>query len=137
MARRVTDRDGIFPELHGALRLVEEIDRRLRLHGESEGAPLLDHCLVEEIVGLMEADRDVQRRLRPAYAGNVIEMRVGEQDVAHVQVVAPHRRQQVVDLIARVDQHGLPRLFTPDHESVLEERRHRSGFQDHLEFPLP
>ena len=87
MSRRVPDPDPIAAERAAGLPLVEEIDRRLGLRLAAEGMPLLHDGAVEKIVVLVQPDRDAEGRFGAADAGDVIEVRVGQQDVADLQRV--------------------------------------------------
>ena len=75
----------------------------------------------------MEPDRGIERRFRPAHAGDVIQMRVGEEDVFHVQLAPADQLEQLVHLVARVDADGFLLSRAAHDESVLAERRGRSG----------
>ena len=69
-------------------RLVEEIDGRLPLHLQAEHAPDLHDVVVEEEVVPVERHRDAEGALRLAHTGDVVDVRVGEQDVPDGQVAA-------------------------------------------------
>ena len=70
----------------------------------------------------MQVDRHVQRPLGGGHAGDVIDVRVGQQDVANRQPAALGKRQQRRHLVARIDEDRLARLLAADDEAVLEER---------------
>ena len=70
----------------------------------------------------MQPDRHAERLLRGRDAGDVIEMGVGQQDVADREPVLLDRRQELVDLVAGVDDDALAGVLAADDESVLEER---------------
>jgi hypothetical protein len=61
----------------------------------------------------------------------VIEVRVCQQHALHLDVEIADRRQQLVDLVAGIDQHGLARPLAPDDEAVLVEGRHGPDFENH------
>ena len=76
-------------------------------------------------------DGGVHRVLRRAHAGDVIEVRVRQQDVPDVEVVIAHRGQQPIHLVTGIDDHALTRPLASDNEPVLVERRLRAHFEDH------
>lgn len=47
---------------------------------------------------------------------------MGQQDVPDREAAVSGERQQLVDLVTRIDQDRLPGGFASDHESILEER---------------
>ena len=59
----------------------------------------------------MQPDRNAERPLRRRDAGDVVEMRVGEEDVFRVQPVPSQRVEQLVDLVAGIDDHGFAGLL--------------------------
>ena len=77
------------------------IDGRLRLDAQPEHLPLLDDLFVEKVVVLVQPDRHAERRLRPADAGDVIEVGVRQQDGLDRQAVAGRDLEQLLDLVAR------------------------------------
>ena len=79
----------------------------------------------------MKVDRRTQRILRGRDPGDVIDVGMREQDVPDVELVCLDRGQQLIDLVAGIDQHAGPGALAPHHESVLEERRHRPDIQNH------
>ena len=70
----------------------------------------------------MEVDRDAERPLCRGHAGDVINMRMRQQDGLDRQRFLLGKREQPRDFVARIDQHGLLRARTSHHEAVLEER---------------
>ena len=72
-----------MPEAPRAGALIKEVDWRLRLDRQAEGGALLNDSAIEEFVVAVQADRHAQCLLRASDAGDVIEMRVREQDVAN------------------------------------------------------
>src|SRR5688500_11767181 len=131
MPRCVMHPHGIPAESQRPLSLVKEIDWRLGIDVESERHALLHHCAVEEVVVGVQPDRHPERRLRAADAGDVIQMRVGQQDVLDRKTMALRWLEQQIDVVSRVDDDALPGFVAPDHESVLHERRDRSRFKNH------
>jgi CheY-like chemotaxis protein len=69
----------------------------------------------------VQIDRNAERALGGCHAGHVIDVRVGQQDVADGKLSRLGEREQRVHLIARVDQDSLTGLCTGDDEAVLEE----------------
>ena len=122
-----------LPKCHGGVRLVEEIHGRLCLDLEAEGSPLLNHAFIKKVVGLVETDGDAKRSLRAPDAGDVIEVRVGEQYVAHLQPVCLYGFEQLVNLVAGVDHHRVAGFFAADDVSVLEEGVDSADLENHRE----
>lgn len=86
---------------------------------------MLDGILVEEHVVAMEADRQIERAFGRRHAGDVVDVRVREQDMAQRDVLTGRKLQQPVHFIAGIDQHAFARARTCHHEPVLEERTDR------------
>jgi CheY-like chemotaxis protein len=103
-------------------RRVELVHRRRRIHAKTEHFAHFDGALVEKQVVAVEVHRNAKRPLCGAHAGHVIDVSVGEQNVADRQRLLVRRREQTGNLISRINQHGFSRAFAPDHEPVLEER---------------
>ena len=90
----------------------------------------------------MEVDRRTEGVLGAADAGDVIEMRVGEQDVLHLE---PRRRggpHDVFDLVSRIEHDRLASLLTAEEVPVLVEGRRDVGREKHaiilhMSGPLP
>ena len=66
----------------------------------------------------------------------MIEVRVRQQDVAHIDVGIPDGSEQLVDLIARIDQDRFTGAFTSDDKPILVKRRDRPSFEDHVSMIL-
>ena len=77
----------------------------------------------EQIIAV-QVHRGAERALGRRHAGDVIDVRVRQQDMAHVQAFALYDRQKLGELIARIDENRLARLVAGDDEAVLEERLH-------------
>jgi hypothetical protein len=75
----------------------------------------------------------VHRRSEDSFCGcdasNMVDVGVRQQYVTDDQCMLFRDCQELLDLITRIDQHGLPRLFAPDYEPVLEERPDGSNLQ--------
>jgi hypothetical protein len=74
------------------------------------------HLLDPEQIAL-RADTSIGREARRAKFGRsrgVIEMRVGDEDLLQRQPVVLHHRQHPLEIAARIDHRGAPRLLTPD-----------------------
>ena len=66
-----------------------------------------DRSIVEKQIVAMQVDRHVQRPLRGADAGDVIDMRVGQENVANRQAVSFGKGEQVAHAVAGIDDHRL------------------------------
>ena len=85
------------------------------------------------VAGLVQADGDPQRRLRPPDAGDVVEVRVGQQDIAHLEPVRLHGVQQLVDLVTRIDHDRVAGLGAADDVAVLVEGVDGADLENHRE----
>ena len=61
----------------------------------------------------------------------MIDVCVGQEDCQGLEPLALDKRQQVVDFIAGIDQHGLARPFASEHETVLGEWRDCCRLENH------
>lgn len=105
---------------------VEAIDRRLRLDREAEHAPHLDRPFVDEQIVAMQVNRHIERALGGGHAGDMIDMRVREEDMTNRQVPLAGDGQESRDFVAGIDEDGLPCRWARHHEAVLEERLDRT-----------
>ena len=130
MPGRVVDADLVVTETKRR-RVVEDVDRRLRLNRDAEHRALLDDMLVERQVVPVQVDRRAKGLFRCGDAGDVIDVRVRQQDGRDVHVETTDDREHVVDFVAWVDDDCLPRALAAHHEAILVERRHRPDFENH------
>jgi len=79
----------------------------------------------------VQIDRHAKRALRRRHAGDVVHMRMGQQNVTDGQAIALGERHEAGHLVAWIDQHGFPRVLTADDEAVLEEGTDRLGLNYH------
>lgn len=103
-------------------RRIELVHRRRRIHAKTEHPAHFDGALVEKQVVAVEVHGDAKRPLCGAHAGHVIDVSVGEQNVADRQRLPVRTCEQIGNLIPRINQHGFTRAIAPDHEPVLKER---------------
>lgn len=102
---------------------VERVDRRRwRIHIEAEHRPELHGALVQEQVGAVQVNRDAEDLLGAMDAGDVIDVRMGQQNAVEADRTAPGPREQRLHLVSGIDQHSLVRTRARHDESVLEER---------------
>ena len=111
--------------------VVEDVDRWGLPDRQAEHSPLLDGVLVQRHVAFMEMDGGVQRVLDQRDARDVIDVRVRQQDVHHIEAVVPNRAKQCVSLVTRIDDDGFARAFAADNEPVLEKRWDGPDFDNH------
>jgi CheY-like chemotaxis protein len=121
----------IFAEPNHLTGRIENVDRRLWLHGQAEYRAVIDGVLVQEQIVAMEVDPHAERALRVGHARHVIDVRVCQQDVTDGEGVSLGIRQQLIDFIAGVDQDRLPGRLTAQNEPVLEERGHSATLNYH------
>ena len=110
---------------------VEDIDRRRLSDLEPEQRALLNGHVVQELVVAMQVDRDVERLFRSGHTGDVVDVRVRQQDGLDLDVEIANSAEQLVDLVARVNEDGLARSLARHDKAVLVERRDGSDFQNH------
>ena len=112
--------------------VVEEVHGRLRLDGNAKSHPLLNDRAVQKIVVAVQPDRYAERRLRTSDAGDVIQVRVRQQDVPDVEPLRAGRGEKVIDLVAGVDHNPFTGFLAADHVSVLEEWGRGAGLEEHM-----
>ena len=110
---------------------VEDIDRRRLPDLESEQRALLNGHVVQELVVAVQVDGDVERLFRSGHTGDVVDVCVRQQDGLDLDVEIANRAEQLVDLIARVNEDRLTRSFARHDKAVLVERRDCSDFKNH------
>src|SRR5690349_17071881 len=101
---------------------VEHVDRRLPLDAQAEHHAVLDDVIVEKQIVAMQVDRDRESALDGGDAGDVIDMCVREKDMANRKMLARGETEQLLDRVARIDDHRLAGRLAADDESVLHER---------------
>ena len=84
----------------------------------------------------MEINGHVQRLLHLRHAGDVVDVRMGQQDVRDVDAAIAHGGEQLVSLVSGIDHDRLARPFAADDESVLVKRRQRRGLRESSCFPV-
>ena len=104
---------------------IEMIDGRLRFDGKTEQSAVLHGIVVQKLIVAMEADRHLKGAFGRANAGDVVDVRMCQQDVGQRDALACGKFEQAVDLVAGIDEHAFSGSWTCDDESVLEERTHR------------
>jgi CheY-like chemotaxis protein len=105
------------------VRRVEVIDgRQLAVQREAERPRLLRRAFVQEQIVAVQADGHAEDRLGARHPGDVIDVRVRQEDVRDGDSLAGDVREQTVDLIAWIDVHALLRARAGDDEAVLLER---------------
>ena len=112
-------------------RLVIGVDRRRRLDAHAEHHTRLHRLLVEKQIVAMQINGHTQRTFGRRHAGDMIDVRVGEQDVADRQFLPLGKRQQAANLIAGIDEHRLARRIAPDDEAVFQELSNRLPLNYH------
>lgn len=80
----------------------------------------------------MQPDWHVERALGPPDPRDMIDMRVGQQDVRQVNSILGRETQQPLDLVTRIDEDPFLRLGAGNDKSILEEGSDRLGLDyDH------
>jgi CheY-like chemotaxis protein len=102
-------------------RFIEVIDRWLAFDVKAKH-PAMFHCVVvQKQIITVEVHRHIEGTFRGAHAGHVIDVRMGQENVRHLDLLPRRVFEQAVDFVTRIDQHALPCPRTGDDESVLEE----------------
>ena len=107
--------------------LVEPVDRRLRLHPQPEHQSLLLDRLIEKLVIAVQPDLDAEGRPGLGDASDVIQVRVCQQDDSDGQAFGRRARDELVDFVARIDEHGGVGPVGGHEVAVFHERRHGGG----------
>ena len=111
--------------------VVERVDGRLPADRDAEHLALLYRALIQGEVVLVQMNRHTVRPLRHIDAADVIEVRVREQDVLDVDLEGVHNLEELIDLVAGVDDDSLARALARHDETVLMEGRNRPRFENH------
>ena len=119
--RRVHHFDHKIAERQALPGTVKRVGLRLGLHRQSKEQAVLRSGIVQEQVGLMQPHRHPKLGLCGADPGDVVDVRMCQQDHRDPHPLAGYRRQHLLHVVARIDQHGFPRVFAGHHEAVLEE----------------
>ena len=130
MARRVVHAHLVVAEVDRR-HVVEDVDRGRLTDLEAEQRALLHGAFVEEQVVPVQIDRHVVGVFRRADAGDVIDVRVGQQDRLHLDVEVADSAHQLVDLVAGIDDHRFARPLAADDEAVLVEGRDGPNLEKH------
>ena len=70
--------------------VVEDVDRRRLPELEAEHRALLLRGVIEKEVIVVQIHRRIERILRRAHAGDVVDVRVRQQDVLNLEIVIAH-----------------------------------------------
>ena len=100
---------------------IEVIDGRRLVDLEPKQSAMLDGLVVQEEIVAMKIDGNVERPFRGADTGDVVDMRMRQQNARQRDPFTRGECEQTVDLIAGIDQHAFPRPWTRDDETVFEE----------------
>ena len=88
--------------------------------------------LQQGIVVLVEQDRSASGSAEFHRPADVVDMRVGDDDLLHLQVVLAHKSQYVFNFIARIDHYRFARSLVSNDRAVALQRADRENFVDHL-----
>jgi hypothetical protein len=101
-----------------------------RAHAEPRG--LLVEQFQQSVIILVEQDGRARGRAKLHGSADVVDMRVGDDDLLDLQIVFADERQDVFDVIARVDDHRFVRGFVADQGAITLQGANREDFVDHL-----
>jgi CheY-like chemotaxis protein len=125
VSRRVVRANLEVAEGNGLARRVEAVDRRWsRIDNQPEQPSLLHGVVVDEEVVLVQVNRHPEGGLRRGDSGDMIDVRVRQQDVQDLDGLLRNELEQPVHFVAGIDDDALARARTCDDEAVLVERSH-------------
>ena len=110
--------------------VVKDIDRRRLPDRDTEHPPLPDRMLVQRQIVLVEMDGGIQRVFHESDARNVVDVRVRQQNVHHIEAVIPDHAEQLVSLVTRVDNDGFARALAADDKPILVRRGDGPDFEN-------
>jgi CheY-like chemotaxis protein len=87
--------------------------------------------IVQKQIVAMKVDRHSERLLRRSDPGDVIDVRMRQQDVTNAQLVTLGQCQQGLDLIAGIDDHRFTRLLAGDDEAIFHKDADRAALDYH------
>jgi len=122
MSRRVVRPRFAVTERNDLPRRVEGIDGRQRIDMHTEHRSLLRSRLVQKQILAMEVHRRAEGALGHTDAGDMIDVRMRQQNVPDGQGFRFGKRQQAGHFITGIDDDRLARLIAGDDEAVFEER---------------
>ena len=103
--------------------VVEPVDWWLGLDAQTEHLALLLHRAIQEIVVAMQPGVDLECSLGLRNAGDVIQVRVCEQDGLYGHSLRGRACDELIHFVARVDEHSGVGPFAGHEVSVLHEGR--------------
>src|SRR5690606_7658291 len=99
MARRMPRLYDVPAKRQADITVEESIDRRLALDLEPEHLSLFDDAVVEKQVLAVQPDWHAERGFRAAHAGDVVEVRVRQQNRLDVGCRTPDDAKELIDLV--------------------------------------
>jgi hypothetical protein len=112
--------------------IVKPVNRWGLFDEETEHPSLLDRVLVEREIVSMEIHRRDQRALGRRHTGDVIDVRVRQKDVSHVEAMRRDGGKKFIDLVTGVDNNGFAGSLAANYEAVLVKRRSLANFENHF-----
>src|SRR5579864_4300793 len=79
----------------------------------------------------MQVDRNAKRALRRGDTGDMVNVRVRQEDVPDREGVFLREREEPVHLVARIDEHRFACVLASDDEAVLEEGADGLALNEH------
>ena len=121
MPRRVMWSRHEIAESNDFVGRIEVIDGRRLVDLQPKQSAVLDGLVVQEEIVAMKMDGNVERPFRGADTGDVVDMRMRQQNARQRDAFTRGECEQTLDLIAWIDQHAFPCPWTRDDETVFEE----------------
>ena len=132
MTRRVQNPRLVVAESDWPFAFVVAVNGRRLFDREAEHHPGPHRILIQKEIIFVEVNRRAEGPLGFRHSRYVIDVSMGQQDVGDRELLRLDEVQELVDLVAGIDEDGLLGPLAPDHIAVLEERTYRRTFNDHL-----
>lgn len=136
MARGVKNVDNEIAERKLLAWLVEVVDWRLRLDLDAEHPALFHNAVVEKLIVGVQPHIHAKTTLRGGDAGDVIQMRVRQENLRDVDAPASGCVEQRFDFVTGIDEEALRRPLACNEVAVLVEGRRGGSPNQHVRYHL-
>ena len=100
--------------------------------GHADPGGLHIEHLEQGVIVLIEKNRGTRRGAKLHGPAHVVDVRVGDDDLADLQIVLLNEGENVVDVVSGIDDHRLARALIADDGTVALQRADGKYFVDHL-----